>query len=434
MKHIMLCLAFALPLSVSADPLSLQDCVVKAMEENPDLEAAMFRVNAAASAVGEARSSLYPNITLAGSYARTDNPPQAFFMNLNQRQADLTEDFNYPDDTDNFRTSLGFRMLLADAGQRGMKIDMSKLGEAASLDMLNAARNELVFQITRAYYSVGQAAAMLKVREETVHSIDTNLRIAKERYEAGSALKSDVLNLDVQLAEAHDALIRTQNSLKLAIAALNTAIGERMVTESNLVLEVDTNLTPPPEWVDLNEVDQRPEQIGTRRQAEAAGLEFKRTRRERFPQLIAFGSLDWDSDSLHGFEDSYIVGAALEMDLFTGFRKDAAIAGAMAREAEARARADSLGNQLRLDLQRAHMNSMEAWSRIEVAVKSLTSADEAHRITRERYEEGSADITELLGAENGLTATRTREVAARFDYLIATADLARARGLFIHPE
>jgi len=434
MKRIFSFLVFSINLCVSAAPLSLQECVVKAMDENPDLEAAMFRVGAAAAAVGQARSSLFPNISLSGTYARTDNPPQAFFMNLNQRQADLTEDFNYPDDTDNFRTSLGFRMLLADAGQRGMMIDMSKLGEAASQDMLNAARNELVFQVTRAYYSVGQATAMLKVREETVHSIDTNLRIANERYEAGSALKSDVLNLDVQSAEAHDALIRAQNSLKLAIAALNTAIGESIVTESNLLIEVDSTLTPPLEWVDLNEVDQRPEQIGTRRQAEAAGLEFKRSRRERYPQLIAFGSVDWDSDSLNGFEDSYIVGAALEMDLFTGFRKDAAIAGAMAREAEARARADSLDNQLRLDLQRAHLNSMEAWSRIGVAEKSLASADEAHRITRERYEEGSADITELLGAETGLTATRTREVAARFDYLIATADLARARGLFVDAE
>jgi len=427
-------LVVSMTASTFAAPLSLYDCVVKAMDQNPDLEAAAFRADAAAAAVGEARSSWYPDITLSGSYARTDNPPQAFFMNLNQRQADLTEDFNEPEDTDNFRTSLGFRMLLADAGQRSLKIDMSKLSEAASQDMLNAARNELVFQVTRAYYSAGQAAAMVTVREETISSIEENLRVAQERYAAGSALKSDVLNLEVQSAEARDAWIRALNGFKLAIAALNTAIGENVADESNLDLTVENNLIPPLEQVDLNEADQRPEQIGTQRQAAAAGLEFKRTRRDRFPRLVAFGSMDWDSDSLNGMEDSYIVGAALELDLFTGFRKDAETAGAMAREAEARARADSLRNQLRFDLQRAHLNSLEAWSRIDVAAKSLASANEVHRITRERYEEGSADITELMSAQTGQTASRTRDVAARFDYLIATADLTRARGLFSRTE
>ena len=38
----------------------------------------------------------------------------------------------------------------------------------------------------------------------------------------------------------------------------------------------------------------------------------------------------------------------------------------------------------------------------------MESAEEALRITRERYEQGAADITELLTAQFGLTDTRTR--------------------------
>lgn len=434
MKRMITILIAMISIKVTADPLSLPDCVATAMEQNPNLEAALFRAEAAAAAVGEARSGWYPTVTLSGSYTRTDNPPQAFFMNLNQRQADLTEDFNEPDDTDNFRTSLGFRLLLADAGQRGLMIDMSKLGEAAARNMLDAARNELVYQVTRAYYSAGQAAAMVTLREDTVRSIEENLRVARVRYDAGSALKSDVLNLEVQTAEARDELIRAQNGFKLAVAALNTAIGVPLADPSSIEITAEADMPPPPAEVDLNEADQRPEQIGVQRMAEAAALEHKRNRRDGMPRLVAFGSMDWDSDSLGGFEDSYFAGAAVEMDLFTGFRRQSAVASAKAREAEARAKADSLRNQLRLDLQRAHLNNLEAWSRINVARKGVSSADEANRITRDRYEEGSADITELLGAQVGLTASRTREINARFDYLIATADLARARGLFIRAQ
>ena len=43
--------------------------------------------------------------------------------------------------------------------------------------------------------------------------------------------------------------------------------------------------------------------------------------------------------------------------------------------------------------------------------------------TRERYEQGAADITELLTAEVGLSSTRMHDAAAYYDYLTALANL-----------
>ena len=71
---------------------------------------------------------------------------------------------------------------------------------------------------------------------------------------------------------------------------------------------------------------------------------------------------------------------------------------------------------------------MAATLALDVAGKSLASAEEALRITRERYQQGATDITELLTAQVGLTATRTRLAAARYDYLIARSNLERAQG------
>ena len=53
------------------------------------------------------------------------------------------------------------------------------------------------------------------------------------------------------------------------------------------------------------------------------------------------------------------------------------------------------------------------------------------RITQQRYQQGAADLAELLTAQTGLTGTRTRNVAARYDYLIALSNLERARGQLV---
>ena len=222
----------AVVMATTATAQSLTDCLRAAEAESPTLAAAWHRLEASEAAYQSARSGFYPTVTLSGGYTRTDNPPQAFFMELNQRQASLLEDFNNPDDTDNVRGSIGFRWLLLDAGRRGLMSDAAASSQEVAAALLDAARHDVSFQVTRAFYSTLQAAALVEVRQETLASLEENLRVARERVAAGSAIKTDVLNLEVQLAEAREQLIRAENGVRLAVAALNTAIGRDLVTDA----------------------------------------------------------------------------------------------------------------------------------------------------------------------------------------------------------
>lgn len=424
-------LIFVTPgLTASGKTVTLSECLNAAMESNPSLEAAAQRVAAASAAIESARSGYYPTVGLAGSYTLTDNPPQAFFMNLNQRVASFEEDFNQPDDTDNIRGSLTFRMMVLDAGQRGLMADMAVAGQDSASAMLHAVRNELVYEVIRAYHSVLQATALLTVREETIDSISENLRVANERMAAGTVIKTDVLNLEVQLAAAREELIRAKNGQKLAVAALNTAIGQELVTDAaSLESVAPESLSKPPDSIDLNRVESRPEWLAALRHVDAAAMDVKRIARDRLPTVSAFGSLDADSGDADSFEDSYLVGAMVEMDIFTGFRRKSNLSAASARANEAKAQLAQLRNQLTLDLKRSHFMTQDVWERWLVAHSSEENAEESLRITRERYEQGAADITELLTAEVARTASRSRSVTALYDYVIALANMNRAQGI-----
>jgi outer membrane protein len=157
-------------------------------------------------------------------------------------------------------------------------------------------------------------------------------------------------------------------------------------------------------------------------------LTYKRSRRERGPVVNAYGSVDWDGEDLSEQEQSYLAGIALEWEWFSGFQDQAAVAQANYEWQAAQKERDHVRNQLLLDLRIAIIKAQEARERLGVMRKSVSSAEESLRITRERYKEGSADITVLLMSEVGFTATRTRDTAATYDYQVALSNLGRARG------
>ncbi len=414
----------------AARAVTLDACIRTALEANPDAQAAEARIAAAREAVRQAKSAWYPTVTLASTIARTDNAPQAFFMQLNQRSASMQSDFNHPGDVDNWRNSVGAKVRLLDAGQRGFQRDAAQLGAQAEAAGKRALDNELVHQVTRAFYGVLQAQAFVQVRQESVESLTEGLRVAGERLRAGSAAKSDTLNLEVRLAEAREDLIRAQHGVQLALAALNTAIGRDVASETALpeAAPKDAALQAPVFEKNLDAVEARPELEAVRFAASAQEKLQRKTERENWPTLSAFGSADWDSAVNSDFQRSYFVGAVAEWDLFTGFRQSGAAAEAKARTAAAKAATQKALNNLRLDLKQAQLEAHEAWERLDVSQRSVASAQESLRITNERYRQGAADVTELLTAQVGLTATRSRSTSAYYDLLVAQSNLKRARG------
>lgn len=429
-RIIMAMLVIAAAGSRAEEPCTLERCVREALAASPDVEAAARRIDGAAAARREARSAFLPQISAVGSWSRTDNPPQAFFMSLNQRQASMERDFNNPADTENFRKSLVGKILLLDGGQRSLNVAMASLGIEAATEMRKAVQNELIHAVTAAFYGALQAREFIRVQDEAIASINESIRAARERIRAGSAVQTDVLNLEVKLAQAREDRIRASNGFELAVAALNTAIGKDLATGTNLPPAGSADVKPvAPAAPAEAAVENRSELRAMQRQNQIALRQLASARRDYLPRLSAFGSLDWDSADFSGNEEhSYMAGAMLEWDLFTGFRRGATADKAKSALAAGMADERKLRSQLRLDLAQAHLRVAESVQRIEVTASGVQSAREAMRITRERYNRQAADNTELLGAQTALTAMEVGAVSARFDYLVAVSNFERAMG------
>ncbi len=420
-------------ISAAGAELTLADCISAALEHNPDLQQMQHNAAAAHAAVDEARSAWWPRLALGGSYTRTDNPPQAFMMLLNQQALDMGSpafDPNNPADTGNLRLSASARWRLYDFGQRRNAAAAASAGAGSADFMQRAVRNELVHEVTRAYNSVLQAMAMARVQEQSIKSLQESLRFANERLAAGAAVRADVLNIEVQLAQAQEEAIRIRNGIQLALAALNNAIGHELATAQSIRPPEDFTVpqTAPPALAPAM-AETRPELQAARQMTAAARAGYRAAGAQRRPVINAFGSHDHDSDgALDDMHGSYIAGIAAEWEFFDGGQRRAARERTREEWLAAQAAEASVYNRLLLDLRQASLQAQDAHERLMVTAKTIESAEEALRIVREQYRQGAADSTRLLAAEAALCATRMRHAAAYYDYQVALSNMRRVSG------
>ena len=416
---------------VGADGLSLDQCIDTGLTHAPDIKASLSRLAAARSAVKSAESAYYPWVSVSGALMQSDNPPQAFMMTLNQRRLDMRDpafDPNHPDDTRNLGASIGAQYQLFDGGRRSLDHAMAELGASAAGENLNALRNELVHQITRAYYGAMKARTFISVMEESVKTVEESLRIAHERYQAGATLETDVLNLEVQQSQASEDLVRARNGLLMAVAALNSAVGSDLATADNIAVE-NRELPATPVDGDISgAVKNRPEFKAMQQVTAIRQKALQKAGREYSPKINLFGSSEWDSDVSTDFQQSYTVGVMAELNVFDGFRTRSAIKEARAQADAALADQEKVFSQLKLDLIQAGIEVKEAGERAAVTRKGVISAERALQITRDRYQNGAAVVVDLIMAQTGLTTLRARNTAAHYDCLMALSNLARARG------
>lgn len=417
--------------STEARVISIGECVRAALEMNPGIEAASYRIRAARAAHRKSRAAWYPHISASGGYERTDNPAQAFMMSLNQQRLDIGDpglDLSDPDPTQNIRLSLNVRYLLYDGGH-------SRLGEDAAREKVDVAdhelaarRNELVYEVRRGYYHALRARQMIDVYRQTETQIEKSLELARNRFNEGTVLKTDVLNLEVQLARAEEDLLQAENAFRLAVAALNTAIGSDIVEPERLATPIPQTPLGLPADLETLSVGDRPELLRAAARARAARLDARSTRRAYRPNVEAFGSMDMDSRNAGSFEDSYRVGIAAEWDIFDGHARSAARSEASAHRGEAVAALKETRKQLELDLEDARLKAQHALKRLGVTDKALERAEESLQTTRHLYENGAVEVTALLSAQTAMTQSMVRHQSARFEHLEALANLDRAAG------
>ena len=415
-------------------PLTFTEAIGAAVKHNPQVVAARFAVEAAASQVISARSGLLPQLHLSETFNHTNSPLWAFGTKLNQgviQSPDFSPDaLNEPDAIQNFNTALTLSWRLFDGGQTRIGWKQALQGQKVTELGLLRVEQQAIAQAGKAYVGLLLAGENLEVIAQSLATSRAHLKLVEDRFHSGLAVKSDLLRARVRIADLEQQRLMAESQVQVAQVTLNAAMGE----EEAGAVAPSTRLercTPPKGdmalWMDL----------AMRRRPDLKQLELQRTIAQRgvarakaghLPTLALQGNYEINSEDFNDTHDNYTVGAVVRVNLYSGQRISSQTAMAKANVSQAEAIRNSLALAVRVDTQRAFYQARSAWQSIAVARQAVGQAEEGLRIVSNRYAGGLLTIVDLLDAQVALQQARTRNFKAMHDYKVARIELALSTG------
>jgi len=420
----------------SAASLSLKDAANIALEKNPLRKAALADTKAASAGVREAQSFLMPWVTFSEQATRGNDPVYVFGSKLRQQRF-TTDDFalnklNTPPPYGNFTTRFGGTWSLFDSFASWRGINRAKAMNTAASHQLERTDQEILFRVVQSYYGVLLATKQLEVAEQSEKTAKAIMDRSQGRYDAGLVVESDLLSAKVRLASREQDLIRARNNLELSRAQLNAAMGVSVdATYQPADALADRNLTVN-SLLDLEKeaLTTRPDLKRIEAQQSAQELSVAIAKSSFGPRLNAFAGWEMDNPTFvaGGGGNNWVGGIELQVDLFQGGAKRAALSRERANTEKITALKQAASDAMQLEVRQAYYDQDASRKQVGVARTAITQAQESLRIDQDRYDGGLLTMTDLLGAEEAARRTQADYWQAIYQFHISYANLELACG------
>ena len=412
------------------DPV-LNDLEAKVEVSNQNLKAAGGRLPRGNRALlDQQRATLFPTVTGTGSATRSKSarakPGRLHQFRRGAPGVGLADD--HP-----VRARLGMTWDVDVWGRIRRSIEAAhSTAQASEADLANATLSAQAL-LAADYVQLRATDEQKRLIDLTVKGYADTLRITQNRYNVGTAARSDVLTAQTQLSSAQASavdLLRTRAQYEHAIAVLT---GQAPAGPDPGARRPWTPKVPPvPVGVPSTLLQRRPDIAAAERTVAAANAQIGVNMGGYFPAISLTGSDGFSAASLSKFfsaaNNSWSIGANLAQTVF-----DAGAISAKVRAARA------TYDQQVANYRQAVLNAFQQVEDNIAAIRVLDAeyvldaqaskeADEAEKITNNQYTAGTIDYTSVVVAQNtALTARRTL-IQTEQSRMVAVVDLISALG------
>jgi outer membrane protein len=433
-----LTLVLLLPRGAAAqEPLTLERAVSAALLRNASLRASRAGADEAAARVTEARSGLFPRVSVSESWQRGDHPVFVFSTLLSARQFAATnfaiDALNHPDSIGFFRTSVNVEQVLFDGGRQRAAATAAALRSDIARASTDEAAAAVAVATTQAFGHLVAAYAARRAADAALTAAREDLARTERRRDAGIANDADVLSLAVHVADLQQRVIQADGDAGVARAELNRLMDDPVEREFAPVEPSDVALEELAGRRDVTALlaeagVARPELKRASAMAKAAEAVQRQARATLIPQAAAQAAVDISGTRFSDRASSWIVGGELRWTFSTGGAELAGVKAAAAAIARARAEADAARVAVHVDLVTALRRLESARARETVAGAAVEQARESQRIIRDRFDAGIAPVNDILRASASVLEAEANRISAFTDAIVANARLRRALG------
>ncbi len=418
-----------LALSLDAnETYTVDDLILKSLQNSPDLAVSQFEYDASQSRYDTAFSGYLPKVDFTGSAGRISQ----------------SGTFGFPGVEDNIiKGQLTLKQIIYDFGKTGGNSDAQKFAsESYSMQNLQNISNKKL-NVKSAYYTVLKAKALINVQKENVKLTEAQLYRSKKYFTAGIKTKIDVSDAIVRLIQAKLDLKTVEYDLKLSFSNLDKVIGLTAI-ENNYdvysqkldlsslfesLLPYELNLHDSIVFAYVNRFDIKKDQA----LVSASQSDIRTVASEYYPTFY-FGAnylyQNAQSEELQNFlpETQWNAMLNLNYNLYQG--------GSTSSRKEEKSINASISNSqlintkllIKANATDAYINVNRTRDTVELAQSLVVVSSEKFDQASKRYEYGLSDYIELQEARQGYINAKATLVVDYYDYYITVATLDNAIG------
>ena len=426
--------------------LTLEESIALARQTNLSIQSVQENIEMAKAQVGAARAPMLPHVSLTSNYTYfkdirksvleassgfgpplpgPSTPPETSDGNGESQVIELEFGAHH-----NLQGTLALRQPIFAWGRYYYNYQSAALGLEATQKELEAATNQLVLDVSEAFYRILVAQEFVKVAQQTVNRVEQQLKLARSRFEAGASTKFDVLRAEVQLANVKSQLIRSQNQVRTAKDAFKSLLNINL-TEA---IEVSGNLEIPIGEFKLESLIQtametRPElqQFELSERANQKRVDVAKTGNRPDLSFFANYQID-DSERLLEMNRIWNLGFQINFPIFDGLATRNAVKQAKSALKQTQLGKDQLVNAIKFEVRRAYRDLIETIALIDVQKETVEQAQESLRLANVRYENGMITSVELTDAQLALSQAEVNRLQSLHDYVVGLARLEKAVG------
>jgi len=421
------------------DP-TLDALAARVAVSNQNVAAAAAAYDQARALVGQQRAAMFPSVSLSGGANRSGS-----FNNGAGTVSTTTTTTGTTGTTattattgttaggrTNLQLSIGASWEPDVWGRLRRTVDSASAGAQASAGDLASATLSAQGELATDYFSLRQTDAQRQLLEATVAAYQRALQIAQNRYAAGIATKTDVLQAQTQLSNAQADLAGLERQRAQFEHAIAVLVGDMPSSFSLPAAPWNTTVPDVPPGIPSALLQRRPDIAAAERRVAAANEQIGIAQSAYYPNLGLSASIGSTTsrvaDLFSASTSVWALGLQTAQILFDAGAIGERVAGARAAHAQAVAR-------YRQTVLAAFQNVEDQLAAVRVLAQQETlrrdasrAADEAEALQLNRYRAGQISYTDVVSAQTTALNARRALVQAQADRQTAAIALIQALG------
>ena len=403
--------------------ITLEEAIEKGISHSKMLKTSALKVNLSKIKYKELWNLQIPNFNLNAGYTRLSDNVQPFVVRFPSGESTLN-----PQILNQYNLRASAQQVVF-SGFRALKtLELNQyLNTAMELDY-EKDKNEAKLNIANAYFSHKKLLISRSLIQENLKLIESRLKDVKNLAAQGVALQNDVLKVELVQNATFSNQIDLENNIDISNYNLAKLLGLSEATP----IEPTTQ-----EFLENDQVTDkklRPELQAQQLRIAAAEKNIQIAKGSYYPTVTVGGNYYYNRPNqrvfpqMDEFKDTWDLGLNVSYNLSSIYTNKFQVEEAKLNLVQNNTSLELLNENIEIETY-STLNSFKATKqKLEIAAKSVSQYAENQRVTKNRFDNNVATITDLMEADVSYLQAKLNVQLAKIDICLAWAKYQKALG------